>query len=585
MVALDIFIGLVLIYFLYSLLASIIAEMISTWIGMRARMLRQGIENLLNDKQPVKVANEAYNIFYSQYWAIKSWNERLNFAWNTLIYSGFSGWFKDAFLIECRGFRYSTAGRFYKEPTIKYMAKVGDNAMYSTRHTKPAYITKENFTLTVLNMISQRSQGINEWEKIKFGIKYNAMALEPETLKMFQDWVARANDSYENFITNVERTYVEMMDRVNGWYKRKIGLFIFWIGFIICVIMNVDTLEIVKILSNDPEKRKQMVELAKQTIEAREAHQNTPNDVQNKELYELLRSELDSTKAIIDKSKTIMANGWGNMTTSQILNNSMPWNGNKFWGFLITALALSLGSQFWYDLLKKLVEIRGAGVKPEERSDELKEELEIKKKGNDGLKLLTKDPVQIAISENREYWESLPGFISVNEDLNNENKKVVKLTFEKEKLPRNLNPIIVKNDSVEIKTIFGKKGVLQNSEPTVKKGMIHQPYFGTWGTPSGIVFNTKTNRHAILSCGHVIRSEYTSFIDPGKSEIEMYIADGNSQIIGNAHYLVMSSYCDAGLIDTAISPSNLENIYGISKIEKCRKVNYSENGKTKVIIH
>lgn len=52
MIALDIFIGLVLIYFLYALLVSIIAEMISTWIGMWARILRQGIDNKLNDKTP-----------------------------------------------------------------------------------------------------------------------------------------------------------------------------------------------------------------------------------------------------------------------------------------------------------------------------------------------------------------------------------------------------------------------------------------------------------------------------------------------------------------------------------------------------
>ena len=37
-------------------------------------------------------------------------------------------------------------------------------------------------------------------------------------------------------------------------------------------------------------------------------------------------------------------------------------------GFVITALALSLGAPFWFDLLKKLVSIRSSGVKPEEKS-------------------------------------------------------------------------------------------------------------------------------------------------------------------------------------------------------------------------
>ncbi len=36
-------------------------------------------------------------------------------------------------------------------------------------------------------------------------------------------------------------------------------------------------------------------------------------------------------------------------------------------GFIITALALSLGAPFWFDMLNKLVAIRGVGVKPEEK--------------------------------------------------------------------------------------------------------------------------------------------------------------------------------------------------------------------------
>jgi hypothetical protein len=37
----------------------------------------------------------------------------------------------------------------------------------------------------------------------------------------------------------------------------------------------------------------------------------------------------------------------------------------KIFGFLITALAISLGAPFWFDLLKKLMQLRGDGAKPE----------------------------------------------------------------------------------------------------------------------------------------------------------------------------------------------------------------------------
>jgi hypothetical protein len=39
----------------------------------------------------------------------------------------------------------------------------------------------------------------------------------------------------------------------------------------------------------------------------------------------------------------------------------------RFIGFLITGLMISLGAPFWFDLLRKLVSIRGDGIKPEEK--------------------------------------------------------------------------------------------------------------------------------------------------------------------------------------------------------------------------
>jgi len=37
----------------------------------------------------------------------------------------------------------------------------------------------------------------------------------------------------------------------------------------------------------------------------------------------------------------------------------------KILGWLITALAISFGAPFWFDLLNRLVDLRGSGKKPE----------------------------------------------------------------------------------------------------------------------------------------------------------------------------------------------------------------------------
>ena len=167
MVVLDVFIGLVFVYFLYSLFVSILAEMFSTWIGMRSRILRQGIDNFLNDQHPKK--------------------------------HGLFMWLHDLFLVEHTDFRYTTAGKFYNEPSIKYLAKVGENKRYSMKYTKPAYIEKSHFVSAILSMLIRRSIGVSEWDKVKFAIDNNALNLEKDTLQMFKDWMVQSNDSYDKF--------------------------------------------------------------------------------------------------------------------------------------------------------------------------------------------------------------------------------------------------------------------------------------------------------------------------------------------------------------------------------------------------
>src|SRR5665647_1653992 len=60
-VVLDVVIGLVFIYLLYSLLATIIQEIIATYLGLRAKMLKKGISRMLDDDVNAKGISD---IFY-----------------------------------------------------------------------------------------------------------------------------------------------------------------------------------------------------------------------------------------------------------------------------------------------------------------------------------------------------------------------------------------------------------------------------------------------------------------------------------------------------------------------------------------
>ncbi len=556
---LSIAIGLVLIYFLYSLLSSIIAEILSSWIGMRARMLRQGIDNILNDKRSGTGQD-------------------------------FKKWLQDIFLVEADNFKYTNAGKFYEEPTIKYLAKPGEHIWYSLRNRKPSYISPENFAITVLNMFSNKGKGISEWDKIKFAIANNAMHFEPETHKMFQNLVNRSNDSFNNFVDLLLNHFADTMDRVNGWYKRKIGTIIFYIGLFLCTIFNVDTIQIVKTLSNNSEKRLQMIEMAERIIDTNASIDTLMNEQDNsEEELKYKQQALAVVKDAVFEANDIVAAGWNfedkkGSKVCLIFKEMSPFK-SKFWGIIITALALTLGAQFWFDLLKKFVSLRSVGVKPDKIEEK---ENHLRAITFQGEKVTSKDPVEIAISENRAYWESLPGYIAYNV-IKNKDDQYIELALEADLgqyIKETVEVFIDMNlYEVRVKKLIAEKCKLFE-EPISTNGTLNQNSTSVKGTAAGLVLNKRTGKRAILTCGHVVKSNDSLFLD----ETPMLVSASNGQKwirMGRVSNLVISSFADAALIDLQLEAQSetyswLSNL--IKPIRKIKILDYKDEHKTIVSI-
>ena len=116
-VALDVVIGLVFVYLLYSLLATLVCEIIATNLGLRARNLHLAIRRMLEDSA---LTSEP------KIWAfLKSFvNTFYNFFANP-----------DG----------PAASAFFNLPAIKYRAK---NSLFS----KPSYITKQTFSKAMMEL-------------------------------------------------------------------------------------------------------------------------------------------------------------------------------------------------------------------------------------------------------------------------------------------------------------------------------------------------------------------------------------------------------------------------------------------------
>jgi len=640
MKVLEIVTGLVLIYFLYSLLVSIIGEMISSWTGMRARTLRQGIGNLLNDSTIRKIS-------------LKN------------LFDDLMEWILEGFLIEPRGFKFTVAGRFYKRPEIRNLARVSDKRC-SIRKTKPSYISKSHFSGVILNMLQEKGLGVNKWDRIVFAVEKNALHLDPETWKQYKALLASANGKYQLFVEGLESHYDEMMGRLNGWYKRKIGLVLFWIGFVVCAAMNVDTFQIVGKLSTDPKTREEMMNYSEAIVKDTSAYAKmiaTRED--SLRTYEFIQANYDKVWSDLKNAESILANRWefenqdriisyetvidqkdivfllhkvdslnkkaNNVRTLKTadslglpehLKNKQPLsnidNGLadvlskinamkgirpnrivaidsikydnktfqatvtpsvwqkihyvlrqvyptkiKFWGIFITALALSLGANFWFDLLKKLVSLRSAGVKPEEKKDMISGAQEKSRIDNDGLYEDSLDPVERVISENRKYWEGLPGVLGINKS---EKHNTIEIISEDTKTIRKLiGESIYTNDlsnKIDIDHLSGEKAKFLNNQ----RGYIYVTDKDIRGSIAGIFENKKTGKSCYLTCAHVVQKFDSGHFDIHNSEVR--IMEGG-RVIGKISNLIRSSFIDAAVID-----SNDYHIsgYDIANIGKIRSI-------------
>jgi len=158
------------------------------------------------------------------------------------------------------------------------------------------------------------------------------------------------------------------MERLNGWYKRKIRRWLFVVGLIVAICFNVDTLIVVSRLYSDPQLRSGVADAAEKYIN----QQIRVDSVYSVESMDSLKEKIGQLKQQLDPlnlpigwnindstelfSKKFLTDGWEGFRKNSSFQNLLGW--------IFTAFALSFGAPFWFDVLKKSVNMRSAGLRP-----------------------------------------------------------------------------------------------------------------------------------------------------------------------------------------------------------------------------
>ena len=168
--------------------------------------------------------------------------------------------------------------------------------------------------------------------------------------------------------------YDQVMDRVSGAYKRTTRRWILLLAIGLTVIMNADTVKLAGNLWQNPTLRAYVVERAKarleqgpplETVEYTEPNSPKPTEP-------IAPDTSKSPNSVLAEEQSLLGDlfGWSGEGAA-LRRSTLSWLALHLLGWLVTALAVSLGAPFWFDLLNRLVNLRASG-NPPPKTDEKK---------------------------------------------------------------------------------------------------------------------------------------------------------------------------------------------------------------------
>lgn len=318
---LDVTIGLLFLYLLLSLLCSAVGELIEAWLKRRATDLERGLRELLADPDGTALVKKLYD--------------------HPLIYGLYRGNYEPAA---------RRAARRWFRPVL------------------PSYIPSRTFALALLDVVSPAvpASGGGSPAEPRKTLREAVGAIENASVKRaLTALIDAAGDDVTKTRENIERWYDQTMDRVAGWYKRRTQLLLLGLGFVVAVVINADTIALGKSLAYDEALRTALITLTEDYLQPPQAL----NCDEPANASQCGQQERQLGEDIGRLQQLGLPLGWD-------LNDQRAFPGDELdaWalkvaGWLLTAVAVSLGAPFWFDLLNKIMIVRST-VKPHEKSPE-----------------------------------------------------------------------------------------------------------------------------------------------------------------------------------------------------------------------
>ncbi len=255
----------------------------------------------------------------------------------------------------------------------------------------PSYIPAKNFESAFYGVLKEGAELSEITEKIdvdalKKLLKENKL-VTGDAQKVVTGLLERSGDSIEKYHENLEQFFNDAMSRASGWYKRKAKRVAFIIAIVITFSLNVDTIQITKVMWEQPQLAKATADFAERNITSIDTGGGQfaikgSKISQIDSTVKILSPSGDTTVIISNKNiknmqdaKTLLSElhlpiGWIPGNYPESVGGGCDFLGwiSKLIGLLLTAGAVSLGAPFWFDIANKFVSVRSSGTKPEQEN-------------------------------------------------------------------------------------------------------------------------------------------------------------------------------------------------------------------------
>jgi hypothetical protein len=356
---LETVLSLVLVIFIFSVLVTCVQEGFVTITKSRGKMLEFAIGEVLNDKFNKNFAYLLYQ--HPQVDLLRKKQGELP--------------------------TYIDAETFTRA-LIDLIAKESTETIYEESPDKKSMIKKERFTQPALERAALLAQGerlagkdpatVSLADRFRLG----AESLQYSDLKkLVLSFIANTTkkdgvENIEELKTQIQNWYNAYMDRVTGWYKRKVRKNIFLAAAIVTLFFNLNFITLSKTIHADTKLRKTLVAIADSVSK------------EEKPISALQERIKKDSAALGDINPDALVGvelpiGW-KISVTDAGTEGRTWLGRIFrfigyffenhfnfkniTGWLIFILCLSLGAPFWFDVMKKLVNIRNAGISPQKKT-------------------------------------------------------------------------------------------------------------------------------------------------------------------------------------------------------------------------